>query len=88
VKSGDNAYEQMLKGVTKTPPRPSPPPIEAETPDAEQWGDCVSLARVKGLYGLGIKRPGKLDKIVEYHDVEGEGDNSHLKVIMGARKTG
>ena len=59
---------------------------EGEPADSDMLGACVSLARMKGLFGIGFKRPGMPDKIVEYLDVEGEGDNAAISFVMGARR--
>lgn len=56
------------------------------TPDEEDLGFCASLARNRGLFGLGIKKAGSPDRMVEYFDVEIEADNTYLKLITGSRK--
>lgn len=57
------------------------------TKEDEDIGACASLGR-RGVahFGIGIKKPGRKDKIVEYFDLEGEGDNASIKIILGARK--
>jgi hypothetical protein len=62
------------------------PPQADKEDGAEQLGRCVSLQRRAALFGIGIKRPGLPDKIIEFFDLEGDGDNSFITLIMGARK--
>lgn len=79
------SLDEIFKPVR--PPVDIPPQGEKEdSVGPEMLGDCVSLQRRSSLFGIGLKLPGKPDKVLEYFDLEADGDNSHLKIIMGARK--